>query len=280
MSGAAAPPPTPSRLSHLSTTILTSVLELQRLHSLSVAAPPALLATLHKNLAQLTAGIDVLDRADASTVDRTLVDGLKAQEQRIFGLVKGLGIEVRESEQRAQAASGNGKTGRLVDAGDDDDDAYVDPFQLGEDAVPLQSVNSPHVSIPTTTTASARDRDPQRAYRELDVMEEDEEAMRRANSEVVQMQQRILEDQDEQLDSLSSAISRQHALSLRVAEELELHSSLLDDTEAAVDRTDVNLRRASSRLDRFAEKAKNTGSTGVIVALIVVLVVLILVFKL
>ena len=86
-------------------------------------------------------------------------------------------------------------------------------------------------------------------------------------------------DQDEQLDSLSSAISRQHALSLRVAEELELHSNLLDDTEAAVDRTDANLRRASGRLDQFAQKAKNTGSTGLIVALIVILVILIIVFK-
>lgn len=86
-------------------------------------------------------------------------------------------------------------------------------------------------------------------------------------------------DQDEQLDSLSSAISRQHALSLRVAEELELHSNLIDDTEAAVDRTDANLRRASGRLDQFARKARNTGSTGLIIALIVVLVVLIVIFK-
>jgi syntaxin 8 len=115
--------------------------------------------------------------------------------------------------------------------------------------------------------------------RELDTMDEDEEAMKLANSQVLQMQHRMMQDQDEQLDSLSSAISRQHALSLRVAEELELHSNLLDDTEAAVDRTDQNLRRASGRLDQFARKAKNTGSTGLIVALIIVLVILIIVFK-
>lgn len=136
-------------------------------------------------------------------------------------------------------------------------------------------------------------------------MEEDEEEMERANQEVLQMQQRMLEgqwrrmreccipdarsrtdatlpplaDQDTQLNSLSSAISRQHALSLRVAEELELHSSLLDDTDEALDRTGSNLRRASGRLDEFTRRARNTGSTGLIIALIILLVILIVIFK-
>lgn len=86
-------------------------------------------------------------------------------------------------------------------------------------------------------------------------------------------------DQDSQLNSLSSAISRQHALSLRVAEELELHSSLLDDTDEALDRTGSNLRRASGRLDDFTRRARDTGSTGLIIALIILLVILIVIFK-
>lgn len=90
---------------------------------------------------------------------------------------------------------------------------------------------------------------------------------------------RRLLDQDSQLNSLSSAISRQHALSLRVAEELELHSSLLDDTDEALDRTGSNLRRASGRLDDFTRRARNTGSTGLIIALIILLVILIVIFK-
>ncbi|GAA6021265.1 hypothetical protein JCM11491_001532 [Sporobolomyces phaffii] len=252
----ALPRPTASKLSHLSTTILTSVLELQRLHQLSLAPPPALTAGITKNLSQLTRGIDELD-ATAGPDDQVLL-GLKQQEERIINLVSALGITVQPSTVRGN----KGKTGKLVDAGDHEEDE-VDP----DDAVPLADVKTPHVAIPMGTN------------RELDVMEEDEEAMARANSEVMQMQQRMMQDQDVQLDSLSSAISRQHALSLRVAEELELHSNLLDDTEAAVDRTDANLRRASGRLDQFAQKAKNTGSTGLIVALIVVLVVLIVVFK-
>ncbi|GAA5837670.1 hypothetical protein JCM3766R1_000551 [Sporobolomyces carnicolor] len=257
-----ATPTTASKLSHLSTTILTSVLELQRLRQLNLPASPSLTGNISKNLAQLTRGIDQLERAGAR-VDDPVVQGLQQQEARIIGLVKDLGVSVVGSSQRNQ----KGKTGKLVDTGEDD----VPPFGSEDNGVPLEDVKATHVSIPMTSDESTN--------RELDTMEEDEEAMRRANSEVMQMQQRMMEDQDTQLDSLSSAISRQHALSLRVAEELELHSNLLDDTEAAVDRTDANLRRASGRLDHFAQKAKNTGSTGLIVALIVILVILIIVFK-
>ena len=158
-----------------------------------------------------------------------------------------------------------------------------------------ETAKVPHISI------SVHD-DP----RDLKQMEEDEEEMERANQEVLQMQQRMLEgashqasvdllttfpqkatdpalgkntDQDSQLNSLSSAISRQHALSLRVAEELELHSSLLDDTDEALDRTGSNLRRASGRLDDFTRRARDTGSTGLIIALIILLVILIVIFK-
>ncbi|GAA5926025.1 syntaxin [Sporobolomyces koalae] len=257
----ASAPSTASKLSHLSTTILTAVLELQRSHQLNLPASPALKANLTKNIAQLTRGIDRLEESSGSSESAEVVHGLKQQEERIIALVQGLGVNVEPSQVRNRS-----KTGKLVDTGDE-----VDPFETGDDAVPLADVKPPHTTVHMSTDEATN--------RELDVMEEDEEAMRRANSEVMQMQQRMMEDQDEQLDSLSSAISRQHALSLRVAEELELHSSLLDDTEAAVDRTDANLRRASGRLDHFAQKAKNTGSTGLIIALIIILVVLIIVFK-
>lgn len=140
---------------------------------------------------------------------------------------------------------------------------------------------------------------------DLDQLEEDEDEMRRANSEVLQMQRRMLDgkpptdpspslpsliltpchppssppDQDETLDSLSSAIARQHSLSINIASELEAQSALLDETDEAMDRTDNSLRRASGRLNQFTRKAKDTGSTGLIVLLVVVLVFLIVLFK-
>lgn len=86
-------------------------------------------------------------------------------------------------------------------------------------------------------------------------------------------------DQDDTLDSLSTAIARQHSLSLNIASELEMQSSLLDDTDSALDRTETGLRRAGGRLNQYSRKAKETGSTGLIVLLVIVLVILIVLFK-
>ncbi|GAA6012730.1 hypothetical protein JCM10207_005341 [Rhodosporidiobolus poonsookiae] len=255
-----------SKLSHLSTTTLSSALEATRLQQLEVALPTHLSSSIQRNLAQLARGINALDEDGRESDD--VVTGLKAQFQRLVGLVEPLGIAV---EERLREDKGKGKTGRLVETDDEREDGTGGPG--GEDGVPLQPVGQrpPHIAISMHDDAEAS--------RDIEQMEEDEEEMRRANSEVMQMQRRMMEDQDEQLDSLSSAISRQHALSLRVAEELELHSSLLDDTDEALDRTENNLRRASGRLDQFTRRARDTGSTGLIIGLIILLVILIVIFK-
>lgn len=52
--------------------------------------------------------------------------GLQQQEERIIGLVEGLGVKVEQSVRRGK---GKGKTGRLVDTGDEEEE--VDPFSLG-----------------------------------------------------------------------------------------------------------------------------------------------------
>lgn len=54
---------------------------------------------------------------------RDVVEGLKQQEERIIQLVTQLGLNVERSTKRAK-----GKTGKLVDAGDD----QVDPFESGQ----------------------------------------------------------------------------------------------------------------------------------------------------
>lgn len=120
---------------------------------------------------------------------------------------------------------------------------------------------------------------PEHPERDIERMEQDEEEMRRANAEVLQMQKRMMDDQDETLNSLSSAIARQHKLSLHISSELEMQSNLLDDTDAALDRTETGLRRASGRLNHYSQKARNTGSTGLIVLLVVLLLILIVLFK-
>lgn len=89
----------------------------------------------------------------------------------------------------------------------------------------------------------------------------------------------LLVDQDETLDSLSSAISRQHALSLNISSELEMHEDLLSSTDEALDRTATRLQKAGNNLKIVAKKARDTGSTGLIILLVVILVLLITIFK-
>jgi hypothetical protein len=64
----------------------------------------------------------------------------------------------------------------------------------------------------------------------------DEEEMRKANQDVMLMQRQMIDQQDDTLDQLSAAISRQRDLSLTISSELELHETLLEETDAAVDR--------------------------------------------
>lgn len=91
----------------------------------------------------------------------------------------------------------------------------------------------------------------------------DEDEMRRANQDVVQMQRRMMDgkclvlvnlhcstfteaeirtDQDDQLDALAKAIARQRDLSLNISSELELHEDLIDETDRALDQYVLKIR--------------------------------------
>ncbi|KAM0753279.1 hypothetical protein T439DRAFT_299565 [Meredithblackwellia eburnea MCA 4105] len=259
---APAPPLTAARLSSLSTKTLSQILELTR--SVQEGIPnPTLPLTVSKNLSTLKHGIAALDEKGGPEGGE-VVRGLRGQYDRLVGLVTGLGVEVEQDKA---------KTGVLVDAGDDESGEGLGSADGSN--VPLQTLNPkdvPHVTISFPPEDGARGNDIER-------MEMDEEEMRRANSEVLQMQQQMMDDQDETLNSLSSAIARQHQLSLHISSELEMQEGLLNDTDAAVDRTQSNLRRASGRLDRYSRKARDTGSTGLIVALVIVLAILVVIFK-
>jgi len=141
-------PPTASKLSHLSTTILTSVLELQRLHQLNLPASPSLLTTITKNLSQLIKGIDQLDETQEKKgngnggKDSEVLVGLKQQEERIINLVNGLGVKGFEESHRKSSSRGGGKTGKLVDTGEEgeeeeEEENNVDPFESASVIFPL-----------------------------------------------------------------------------------------------------------------------------------------------
>lgn len=109
-------PPSAARLSSLSTSTLSQILELTR--ATQLALPSTSLAnTISKNLAQLSKGIEALE-LEGEESDEVL-NGLSAQYDRLVGLVEGLGVHVEQGSSRS-----TGKTGRLVDTGDDDEHEF------------------------------------------------------------------------------------------------------------------------------------------------------------
>lgn len=128
-------PPTPARLSSLSTTTLSQILELTRSQSLSLPSP-SLRNSIQNNIATLSKGIRVLelDHSETGEGEEEVLEGLRGQWNRLVELVEGLGVEVEDKEGRrkgkGKAGKGKSKTGILVDMGDEnvveDDDEEDD----------------------------------------------------------------------------------------------------------------------------------------------------------
>ncbi|KAF9189911.1 hypothetical protein BGZ51_009190 [Haplosporangium sp. Z 767] len=79
------------------------------------------------------------------------------------------------------------------------------------------------------------------------------------NNQMLQLHQRIMDDQDQNLDRLSEAIGRQQELGLMIGEELDTHMDMLEDTDHLVDRTENRLGIAKKRLTKVAQGTKGCG---------------------
>jgi len=93
------------------------------------------------------------------------------------------------------------------------------------------------------------------------------------------VQRQMMDEQDTHLDTLSRSIQRQRELSENIGDELDVHSGLLEDVEAGVDRTALRLGGARKRLDHLARGAKDNCSALTIGTLIIVLLILIIIFQ-
>ncbi|KAF2761880.1 hypothetical protein EJ05DRAFT_507496 [Pseudovirgaria hyperparasitica] len=100
-----------------------------------------------------------------------------------------------------------------------------------------------------------------------------------SNEQIHMYHQGVIQEQDEQLDTLGRSIGRQRELSMQIGNELDDHVMLLEDVEEGVNRHQSTLNRARSNLDNFSRKAKDNWSLSLIVVLIVILVLLIVIFK-
>lgn len=86
-----------------------------------------------------------------------------------------------------------------------------------------------------------------------------EDNPRISEGELLSNQQVMMDDQDDRLNHLSNSINRQNQLSMQIGDELDVHHSLLEDTDAAMDRTSARLGKAKKRLDKVANEAKQYG---------------------
>lgn len=96
-----------------------------------------------------------------------------------------------------------------------------------------------------------------------------------SNQQIHSFHKQVLQEQDDQLDTLGQSIRRQRTLGLQMGEELDEHVEMLDDIEAGVDRHQGTLDRASKRLNTVARKAKDNWSWITIACLILLLILLI-----
>ncbi|KAI1428418.1 v-SNARE [Xylaria sp. FL1777] len=99
------------------------------------------------------------------------------------------------------------------------------------------------------------------------------------NVQIHQYHQRVLEQQDEQLDRLGASIARQRELSMQIGDELDDQVAMLDDVDGAVDRHQGRLDRAKRQVSRITRAAGESKQMIAIIVLIIILVLLIAILK-
>ncbi|KAI1636782.1 v-SNARE [Biscogniauxia mediterranea] len=99
------------------------------------------------------------------------------------------------------------------------------------------------------------------------------------NAQLHAYHERILSQQDAQLDALGASIARQRELSMQIGDELDDHVAMLDDVDGAVDRHQGRLDRAKRQVGKISRAAGESKQMITIIVLIIVLVLLIAILK-
>ncbi|KAL3431223.1 hypothetical protein BDV09DRAFT_153808 [Aspergillus tetrazonus] len=100
-----------------------------------------------------------------------------------------------------------------------------------------------------------------------------------SNQQIYDHHERVMREQDEQLDRLGESIGRQHQLSIQIGDELDGHVALLDEMDGTVDRHQSRLDNARRRIDKIRRSAGENWSMMTIIGLIIILVILIVLLK-
>ena len=100
-----------------------------------------------------------------------------------------------------------------------------------------------------------------------------------SNQQIHAYHEQVMQEQDDQLDTLSESIGRQRHLAMQVGDELEGQVALLDEVDRGVDRHQGRLDGAKRRLKGVSKKAQANWGMTTIIILIVILVLLIVILK-
>ncbi|MBW0498652.1 hypothetical protein O181_038367 [Austropuccinia psidii MF-1] len=257
--------PTPARLSAISTSLLTSILEITQQNSLEITPNSSTKSNIVKNLLALRDGLVKLGTNDQ---DEILL-GLRKQYERIVGLVKG----VDEMEEEIKDLDFELPSPPLIDVGDNSSSA--------PELIPGKSTTSQFSEVfePASTSSHPVELEMPKGLRSRHTIEEDETLIRSQNEQVKLMQRALIDDQDRTLDQLSDAISRQRDLSLHISSELEVQENLLDELDHNMDFTSNRLTRANRRMDDVFRKIAKDGACWTIFGLVALLLFLIVLLK-
>lgn len=103
---------------------------------------------------------------------------------------------------------------------------------------------------------------------------ETDETRALTDTQVLDFQQRAMQDQDQIVTTLTESVIRTKQVNVEIGGELDLQRSLLDNVGRKLDRTDGAIKREDARITKLTKKQKICGWLVVIGILVAVLIAL------
>lgn len=249
-----------AKLTSISTQTLSLLLERQRLHTLPSFSDPyaSKPSSLHlpqitRNLTRLRTGILDMEAKDGRSEAVVL---LRSQYERMRSM---LGDE--STVERYCGVSLYLPNTKQISSLSLEVDKAEDVPSSSSPSPPASLAPTPPPKLPTKDTEplySPYTDDPEAGHQEPGIMLQTQRRMMdgsSAHSHLTLPSDRILLEQDQQLDRLSHSIGRQHHISVQINDELDVHTGLLEELDTDLDRTESRLTGARRRLDKVARGA-------------------------
>ncbi|KAI8449837.1 hypothetical protein BY996DRAFT_6516808 [Phakopsora pachyrhizi] len=272
-------PATPARLSSISTSLLSSILELSHQSSLDLPISPSIRSSIIKNLISFRDGmVSIQTGSTGQQCDPQIIMSLRDQYLRIVSLARGLN-EIRDELGGLELDLPSVDSSPLIEIEvSQREDSLLSPVTRAnqrDDASSTEdeeNLDSTLVDVEDFKTNSRSRR----------ALQEDEELMRAQNEDVQMLQQAMIEGMklptrtaqssqrrvDRMLkNQLSTAISRQRDLSLHISSELEVQENLLNELDERFDFTGSRLERANRKMNNVFRKIAQDGACWTIFGL-------------